>query len=269
MPLTADSFKADPTASRLCLQIGAKALSALIVGPDGEVVYQQMELQPELEPERALEEAIYDNPLLLTDFANVTVLFDTERFVVLPPSKADDGELIAEIFESLYPDLEADAVVTPVTETGPEIVAAVPSALLAFVRRTFNNPDLTHPLGILATYMSNIALPGTSGKMCVNLRDGHTDVLAFADGNLLMANTFHTPSAADATYYTLACARQLNFDPEADQMLVAGQPHRQQLLDALRPEVKNVMPMPIPGSLARLGREAMRAPLAMALFVDF
>ena len=261
--LRADAIR-HPEMCRMVLRVLDGRLDAAVYSTveDNSLVYRSIALDASAPtPLKALEEALYANPLLVQDnFDRTTVLVDTPRMVLVPKGEAQAAE---EALERLYPELDADVVTTQV-RGGAALGMAVEQDLTGFLRRTFATAQITHRLVPLCNYFGVRGRMGTADRMHVHLHEGHTDIVAYSGDELLMANTFVTPEAMDTVYYTLAAAKQLGYDNSTDRMLLSGDAGpREEVLPTLRRYISHAMPAIFPSALFRLGKDAMTVPLEM------
>lgn len=194
----------DTSAMRLILRIEPKRLSALIVGPesvDPTVIAHSEEIADE--SVRALENAIYDNPLLLGDFAAIDIIFADSDFFLLPRSAEP---LLDELAEALLPDCCCQRTVMMEPLPGEAAVGFAPdSDRLNFLSRTFACARFHHSPAIVANRL--MTLPDAGGLYA--LVNSATDVCLCslgADGSLRYLNRPQTFGAADCAYYILAAA---------------------------------------------------------------
>ncbi len=260
---------ADPALRRLALLVSPSGVDVAISSRvrDNELIYRRIPYPDGSDPVKALEEAVYDNPLLTADFGKIDVVFDTPRFFVMAAEEATPDEVRRRI-DMLWPpenlDFELEPLICPIEADRTVLVCAVPRKLVSFVRRTFNNPGIVHRMAALARYYALKNHLGNSGKMHVRLSPGRTDVIAFGRSGLLLANTFATNSAEDAAYYTVAATRHLGYDNDTDRILASGDRElRDAYVTSMRRFISFVMPDIFPSALTRLGAEASTVPFEM------
>ena len=141
----------------------------------------------------SLSAAIYDNPLLLSDFKHIFCLVDTV-FTITPDS--EDKELY---FETLFPDSECQC---DILSGGEALLFESPRELFSFLIRTFFGIKIKHRLSTLIDYTARTATNGEN--IFVNETGRKTDIITFSNGKLLMANTFPTQAGVDEFYYVTA-----------------------------------------------------------------
>lgn len=248
----------------MCLSADSIQIAAISEVEDNSLIWREIALDPlASSPLRALETAIYDNPLLLADFGRVDILLDTPRLLLIPAGDFDnDPELAANRLEALYPDLNLAFYTGRVGET--IFAIGVPADIAGFLQRTFPQASTGHRIATLAAYYGLQRNAGNNGKFNAHLRGRHVDIVAYSRDNLLLANTFAAATTEDALFYILSAASWLEFDDAADRMLLSGDTERRDaLLPLLRQRGINAMPAIFPTALFRMGKGAMQAPLEL------
>lgn len=257
-----------PRHSRMSLLLDKTGLDLVVTSlvEDNSLLWRRLDFDPAAATTvRALENLVYDNPLLLSDFARVDVLIDTPRFAIVPHDKASVEES-EQIFADLYPAERLSVEVSPVEKDGAMLATGVDADMAAFLRRTFNNPGITHRIAPLIRFFGAKNRLGNAGKMHIHLGAGTTDIIAFGASGLLMANTFATPTVTDALYFTLAAARELGFDRSYDRILISGDnSRRDELIPLLRRYVDFAMPFIFPSQLTRTGSDHADAPFELLI----
>lgn len=208
----------------------------------------------------ALEEVIYDNPMLLCDFRKVYCLVETERLMVVPSpySSEEDCQLL---LTTAYPDFKGNAHIDPTGSRNATIIAGIDHNLIAFLRRTFHNAQISTHLSSLCRFFAAKAGRSNSVKSLVNLRKTSLDIIMMQGGNLMLANTFTFRDPMDAVYYILACRNNIGLDPHNDEVLLAGDNVvREKIMSVLRTYLARVMPAIFPPQMFKAGRDAMHTP---------
>ncbi len=244
--LQRDTIKV-PQMWQLALELHDASLEVLFTPllPQEESIHYAFEISPSASRLEAIEEIVYENPLLLCDFNRTDIIFDTNRFVILPESMATD-EAMADAVHALWPDL--DCAPAPQNLQGmPEVlVMAIDASTIAFVRRTFIEGRLVHPVGKLAEHFCAVNR-SIHGCVYAYVREGVAYVVAFRDKTLCIACQYATPTADDAAYYIMAAAKQQGFILSEDPIMVAGVPAlRDATINLLLSMKANAMPALLP-----------------------
>ena len=258
--------------SSLAIKIDAKGINAVITNfSDGEKVKSvRLNYSEDMDNLKALEEIIYDNPELIGEYRRVDIAIDNNMFFVMDIKDAETPGEIERRIESLWPESrhadETEILTTPVEDDKTIFVYAVSRKLTAFLRRTFNNPLISHRLGVLAKYHAHKNRLGNMGKVHVNLSADKTDIIVFGHQGLLMANTLSTKTPEDAAYYTLAVMRHFEYDNQADRVLVAGNISlREKYVGLMRNFVNFVVPEIFPSELSAANTYESAIPFELLL----
>lgn len=263
----------DPRHWRLAMRLGPAALDVTIYSPihEGSLIYRRLPLDTAAPSAlKALETVVYDNPLLLSDFARISCIVESADAVVLPPGLDDESDSEADdarraVFEAAVPDFEGETFLSPTGVSGVAVMAGAPHDIVSFLRRSFFNIRLSHNLSPLCRYFLSTASRGNLTRIYVNLRDGAADVVVTCRGELLLANSFDTPTAADAAYYVLALRRAMELPDDTETLLAGSATLRDALSAELRKAGVAAMPVIFPSSMFRAGKDAMRAPFDLII----
>ena len=121
---------------------------------------------------RALEEAVYANPDLLSDFGSTTVLVDTEAYTIVP----EDIDLSAdELAEITHIGQDTDAGLAAFADTpasGARVVWTMHSDASNFLARTFRNAPMLHSMTMLLRYFGRQDCMSNRAKVFVHLSEG-------------------------------------------------------------------------------------------------
>ena len=253
----------------LTLYIEQESISYLIFGKgikaeDGEIV-----LDTGSDWKLALENAIYDTPLLLEDFTHTTIVMHSQHFVVMP-AKLAKPKTARQVFDTSFSQLEGELMVCQVRNTDAAIACDVPQGVTAFLGRTFGSPELLHHLAPLCAYCSE-AYADDNGCLHINMNKEEAHIVATRNGKLQLANTYPYRSLDDVIYFALAAFKECSFDSRTDKVLLTGENElRATLAEQLRQRIAHVMPEVFPAqALTALGNEAIKLPfnlIAQAMY---
>lgn len=208
----------------------------------------------------ALEEIIYDNPMLLCDFRRVYCIVQTPRLMVVPSSYTAEADCRL-LLTTAHPDFKGNVHIDPTGCRNANIIAGIDNDLLAFLRRTFHNAQINTHLSSLCRFFAAKAGRSNSVKTLVNLREASLDIIVMQGGNLMLANTFTFRDPMDAVYYILACRNNIGLDPHNDEILLAGDNSvREKIMPELRKYLARVMPAIFPPQMFKAGKDAMLTP---------
>ncbi|HRF69519.1 MAG TPA: DUF3822 family protein [Muribaculum sp.] len=256
----------EPRMWNLAMRLNSAALDVMLYNgsrPDS-LLYRRIPLDTSsLTWIKALEETVYDNPLLLGDFNSSHIIIDTTRVAAVPDEISADTDMQETVADMLLPDDDTaeELIISRIPSLSVAMMMKIPEETATFLRRTFNNPAITHHLTPLCRYFFNNSKLGHTGRVYVNLRQKSLDILAFGNDCLLLANTFEFDNIADAVYYIMACRETLGCSDRNNEVLLAGNAEvREELTPILREYIGYVMPAIFPSTMFKAGKEALTAP---------
>ncbi|MBR4830034.1 MAG: DUF3822 family protein [Muribaculaceae bacterium] len=213
---------------------------------------------------QALEDAIYNTPLLLNEYHQVKLIVHSPHFILLPQD-VDDEDCVM-LLRHAFPNNEGDTAVCTMPKNGVKIAFMMPNGMQAFIGRTFNYPSICHHLLPLCEHFKELNRSDDISRMFINLEHDSMDIAIYRDGRLQLANTYPFSNAQDATYFALNAWRAYNLDQLTDELQLMGDTEvRASMTPEFRKYVKFVMPAVYPAAAMRLGRNAMQAPLNLIL----
>lgn len=254
----------DTAGMRLILQLGARRLTALICGPEGPdrtlLVHSEALADNSV---KALENAIYDNPLLLSDF-DATDIILTGRELFTAPAGLD--ELHESMADVMLPDYEGPrTVLREGAAINIDICYVVDSEVFNFLKRTFACARFHHCVAVVAPQLASVAAGRLALCAMVDEDDGAMTLIAFnADGVATLLTRHESLSASDCAYHILAA-----LPAGAEVLLYAGDEMREEIDAMVRrvvPDIK-ILPISFPENVVSLRVKVPAAPLEM-LFIS-
>lgn len=263
-----------PRLWRLALQLDKDALQAVVWSTveEATLVHFSLPLDPTLPQAKALEEAVYAAPVLLSDFGSVDVVVRTNAYMPVPQGLDEEtGEAVMEYacLRSGANDVlvKADRAAAP----GMDVLWNLDAGVSRFLARTFRNPDMHCHASVLLRYFSRKSVLGNSGKTYAHLhRSGSSrdvDIVVIGnDGSPAIVTTHRCTTDEDALYHILGTAVQAGLDLRSDEILLCGSAtDRDALMPLLRRYAACVMPVIFPSAAFRNGREALTAPFPLVI----
>ena len=242
---------ADTSLWTLCVRVSADSLSALVASPAGPDFSVMCCVEPLHDCSlKSLEDAIYDNSLLLGDFSRSVVVLSTSQLVQVPDGIS--APLAERIAEALLPDCDAPRAFVSAPMPQGQVIAAVDAETLNFLKRSFPDAAFTVSLGVLADAVASIR--SDEARIYAFCYPEELVVLTFdADGRLVFANRFDAFSPADCAYYILAAA-----GTEPLPVSLGGEPDlRNGVIDCLKQAAPDIelAPLTLPDSLVAVRRQ--------------
>lgn len=258
----------DPSGWQLALGLTPAAIDVVAYSPhgDGGFLSRRLDLNPEAQsPFKAVEDVVYDNPLLLCDFERVTVCLDPSATAIVPPSIADDEEGSGAVMKATVPGFDGEVIAEATGAPNAAVLTGVATPLASFLRRTFFNPVLTSPLTSLARYFVKLSRRANRARVLGVVDDRGVYVVGVDRGRLLACNRFDCTSTTDMAYY-LAVVAETQGLAGAELLLAGAAEPRAELMKMLGGYFATVMPLIFPGDIFRIGgREAMEAPFHLVI----
>lgn len=261
---------ADPSVWDLAIRIEADSLKVVLhcKAEQDSLITRTIPLDPAAASHmKAVEDALYDNPLLLDDFRSVTWVSDSDKYVVIP-ADIDSADTREKIFRHTFPEFDGHLFEDTAGSDNALIIAGIDQGLYHFLKRSYYNLRLIHILSPLSHYFLNSAsgYSGHNRAMLAHFRQGKIDLVATSGDGLLLANTFIYTDTMDAVYYILASFRQLGFDAHTDPIAICGEAEcKDTATSALRQYIASVMPVIFPSTMFRAGKDAMKAPFDLII----
>ncbi|MBQ8422655.1 MAG: DUF3822 family protein [Coprobacter sp.] len=211
-----------------------------------------------------IKDLVYENPLLLQEYARTYVLVDTTRFTFVPENIEPQESERPAYYDYCFPGHTDYVVENRLQINRTYSLFGIDHELYAFLCRTFSNPLILHPLTSLCEYFAQHSRNGNEAKVYLHLREKRLDVVVFKQGRLLLANTFAVSTPEDAAYFTLQIYKQLSLDQVRDRIYMVGDKAlRQSLTPMLQEYVQSVLPYPFPSQLFRIGKDTIDAPFEL------
>lgn len=218
---------------------------------------------------RALEDIIYDNPLLLSDFKRVDCIIDNVPSLLLPsrlPEEAIENayrKSVAGASESgemeLFPSGDNDVTVTLVQDP----------MMRSFITRTFYNVRFDSRIAALCRFFTGRAeAPQSPAVYAIDSHRRLTVIATDAGHHILMANEFSYSQPVDAAYYLLASMQHLELDPATTAVSIsspASSPDTGSLQQMLQPYLPLMGALPFPTLRYRASKTTLQAPFDLLI----
>lgn len=258
---------ADTTICDMLVRVGRERVDVAVysVVSDNTLIYRSFSSSNTASLLKAIEDTVYDNPLMLCDFRRAFMLIDTSCYTVIP-SEIDDNDRAESVLKALNPLFDGIIERAETATRNAVIVYGIERELHSFIRRTFAGITVMPHILPLVRYFASKPGRGNTRRMICNFRRSALDIVVI-DGNcLLQANTFAFRTPMDAVYYILASRASHNLDPHNDEVLLAGDRQiRETVTPVLRTYIARVMPAIFPPQMFRAGKESMKAPFDLII----
>jgi hypothetical protein len=161
--------------------------------------------------------------LLREEYRGVNVIVSGGRYTCVP-QELFDGDGADTLYHYSQQRIDNEVVlVNMLKNSNAAVLFGVDRSTYNFVNEHFVNVRFYSQIALLNEYLSvKSRQGGLQHRMYVALRGEGIDLLCYAQGNLLLVNSFDTSRKADRIYYILATWKQLEFNQEIDELYLSG-----------------------------------------------
>ncbi|MBD5422150.1 MAG: DUF3822 family protein [Bacteroides sp.] len=234
--------------------------------PREEMIWRSFEFDAAApSPLRAIEDVIYANPLLFSDFKQVDCLIDNCPAILLPAALGPDDLALAYDRSTAIGSSDSldDPEIYPSGCDSTVVVLRQQAEIKAFLLRTFYNIRFHSRLAALTSYLLSANDMPAQSALYVFAREGRLTLIAADGPRLLLANDFSYETETDALYYILAVRRMLGLDPATSPVLTSPVP--QSFTSLLRQHVDSVGSIPFPMLRFRTTQATLQAPFDLII----
>lgn len=254
---------------RLQLTVGMRGLDAVFFNPNsGECVpYLSRRWRcGDSDVLGNIENAVYDDPLLLDDY-DTSILICPKATLFVPPAMvdADDPATLRNALEPLDSAEYKDVWCEPIGEALG--LYSTPGGIKDFLGRSFLTEDVHHLMSPFVKHFRGKAQAESGEKMWVHLGLERMDTLALRNGELLSASFRYCTPGPDALYYILFAWDTLGFDPSRGELRVSGlSEYRGQVMEPLRRHINYVSITVNSSAVSKALAQGLSMSQALALF---
>ena len=217
-------------------------------------------------PLQSIEEAVYNQPVLLKTFRKTYIILQSSRFTLIPQSIEPEADKLNIYYDFCFPDHTDKILCNEWQRNQLYNLFGVNKDIYAFLKRTFDNPLFLHQLTPLCEYFYKRSKVGNNSKMYIHLQKKWIDIACFNKKGLLFANSFEYGDIHDAAYYILNVWEQQGFDQEKAELQLTGDKEPRQIITRIAQEyIRQVMPSIFPPQLFKLGKETLEAPFDLTV----
>lgn len=232
---------------------------------DHSLITADIEVGGDYAPKK-IEDAVYDNPLLLNEFRHVTVILRSEPSTLIPNEIASEGALTEKIVGEMTGKVDTDILVDHIPLLDMSVAYAPDSELLNFLRRTFTGVSIRHRLSAIIQYWHATTRAMRPLATNVNLHGDRLDIASFSGDRLMFANSFDAATVADRLYYIMAVREMLQVGQDVPVVISGDRAGRDELTSILSRYVRRVLPAVFPAAMFKAGgHTAMNTPLDLVV----
>ena len=159
--------------------------------------------------------------LLKKDFRQVEVMYFSPQFTWVPQNYYQK-EKNYRLFETLFPETESQKLISvPATDSNDRLLFAVPVDLTDFIKQSFNNLSLNHPVCAL---LKGLEQADSELDNCLTVWIGVKDFYLVVKKNkkVQVINVFSYIAGNDILYYIISALKQLEISPNKSHLFLSG-----------------------------------------------
>lgn len=194
---------------------------------------------------RNIENAVYDHPALLDDYAT-DIILESRRTTWIPNTIFYGADYdIEEIFTDLYPGENQEIISDTLKNPEATVLFSFASGLDSFLSRTIPGARLRSHLGVMVERFLNYN--SSAKRIFINIRKDSADIVLFNGESFLCAVSKPVSAPADAAYYALQAITAFGLNPKEVQAELFGDSEmRSQLENVLASHIRRCVAGEIP-----------------------
>ncbi len=226
---------------RLTIRVGQQTLSFSMgraATENGSVTYEPYTVKSGISMAANLREALKTAALPAEGFTRAMVMIDAP--VMMVPVDLFVEDETEELYNSTF-SRKKDSVImhNVLPELNAVAVFAVNKDLKMVIDDHFHDATFISAMSPVWRHLHRRSFVGNRNKLYGYFHDGRVDIFSFTQHRFKFYNTFETSKAEDALYFLLCVWKQLNLQPEHDEMHIVGEiPEGEMLLDELKNYVR-------------------------------
>lgn len=222
---------------KLTIRVGKNTLSFStldVTNTEQPIVYEPYALKIGISMAANLREAFKSMDVKALGTRRVRVLIDAPALMV-PVEQFSEREAET-LYRHAFPKSEQTTVAYNVIPSLNAVALfGINKDLLLVINDNFSDVQLIHAVSPVWNYLHQRSFTGHRNKLYGYFHDGQLDIFSFQQNRFKFCNAFEASHAHDALYFLLYVWKQLNLQPEHDEMHLVGDiPDREWLLEELR-----------------------------------
>ena len=213
--------------NRLSVQVSLNGLSFLVTDPekDAPLFFKEMVLEHSTTPEELLiesESILAENSILQEPFSEVTVIYATQLYTVVPLPLFDESKA-SEYLKFNSKILANDYMAHDILTEHDLVVVYVPFMNINnYFFEKFGTFNYYHSSTILLKNILQKEKFSRTPKIYLHLQRNSFDCIVVKNGKLELCNSYPFITPDDFIYYTLFCMEQLELNPETVPLELLG-----------------------------------------------
>lgn len=224
----------------MTIRIGRGTLAFAIPSDDEEsIIYEPYVVKSGISMAANLREAFRKADLLLEHPQRARVLLDSD--VLMVPIDLFEEETMETMYHHAFPQSSQDAVYYNVLpDLNAVAVFAMNRDLRLVIDDHFKDVRLVVAVSPVWRHLHQRSFTGNRNKLYGYFHEKQLEVFSFHQNRFKFCNSFHADRAHDALYFLLYVWKQLQLQPEHDELHIVGDiPDREWLLTELKKFLQN------------------------------
>ena len=222
------------------IRVGRKSLSFAVTDPTNTtqpVSYEPYVVKSGISMAANLREAFKTTDIFQTQ--KVQVMVDSK--VLLVPVEHFVESEAEELYRHSFPKSEMDSIEYNVQPDANAVaIFSINKDLKMVLTERFQDVKLIHLMLPVWRYLHQRSFTGHRSKLFGYFHDQQLEIFSFQQHRFKFCNSFDTTEMHDALYFLLYVWKQLNLQPEHDEMHLAGDiPEQGQMLEELHNYLKH------------------------------
>jgi hypothetical protein len=216
------------------IRIGRKSLSFAVTDPTNTtqpITYVPYVVKSGISMSANLREAFKTTDIPRTP--KVQVMVDSK--ILLVPVERFVESQVAELYRHSYPKSELDSIEYNVLPDANAVALfSINKDLKMVLTDRFEDVKLIHLMSPVWRYLHQRSFTGHRNKLFGYFHDQQLEIFSFQQHRFKFCNSFDTAEMHDALYFLLYVWKQLNLQPEHDEMHLVGDiPEQNMMLEEL------------------------------------
>ncbi len=219
---------------RLTIRVGRNTLSFAMPDDAGRVVFEPYVVKSGVSMAANLREAFKQSDMLLDAPPRVRVLIDSP--VLLMPVELFDEQLMQPLHQHAFPTAEQDAKLYNVLpDLNAVAIFTINKDLRLVVDDHFHDAKFVCAVSPVWRYLHQRSFIGPRNKLYGYFHERRLEIFSFQKNRFKFCNSFEAKHAYNSLYFLLYVWKQLQLEPEYDELHIVGEiPEQEWLLGELR-----------------------------------
>lgn len=228
------------TKQRLTIRIGRGTLSFSQPTDDGtDVVFEPYVVKSGVSMAANLREAFKTSELLMAPQPRVRIVIDSD--VLMMPVEHFNETQIEEIYRHAFPSKEQTAVYYNVLpDLNSVAIFAMNKDLRLVIDDHFQNVNVVIAMSSVWRHLHQRSFTGNRNKLYGYFHEKKLEIFSFHQNRFKFCNSFDASRAHDSLYFLLYVWKQLQLEPEHDELHIVGDiPEQEWLVSELKRFLQN------------------------------